>query len=52
MLKTVAVPAEYVAASMDTAAPPLLSAVKDARAVPAPTQEEDLQVAEVEAWAP
>lgn len=52
MLKTVAVPADCVAASMDTVEPALLTAALAARAVHVPVQGEDLQVAEVEAWVP
>jgi len=40
LLKTVAVPATCVAASMDTAGPPLLTAAMAARAVLVPVQED------------
>lgn len=50
MLKTVAAPADCVAVSGDTAAPPLLIAAMAARAAPVTAQVEDLQVVEVETW--
>lgn len=48
MRKTVAVPAVCVAANMDIAAQPPLTAGKAARAAPVTVPAEDLQVAEVE----
>nr|ABK21164.1 unknown [Picea sitchensis] len=50
MLKTVAVLAECVAVSMDTAGQPLLTAGRAVRAVPVTVQEEDLRVPGEEAW--
>ena len=50
MLKTMVVPANCVAANMVTVGRPLLTKVKDTRVVLAKIQEEDLEVAVVEAW--
>lgn len=52
MLKTVAVPVVCVAASMDTAGQPPITAVMAARAAPAQAQVEDVLLPEVETWAP